>query len=86
MRSHGGDPTVGPRLVTHLVAAGLVDVRERTVVNPMTTTHEELFLAQLLDDMREAMVEAGAVTPDELDDLRAAVPRWRRHQVSGRPR
>ena len=79
----------------HLRAAGLVDVRERTVVNPMPSVQEKLFIAQLLDNMREAILTSGAATTDELDDLRAAVRaaaerpdtvflQARIHQVSGR--
>jgi len=95
VRSYGGDPTIGPRLAPHLRAAGLVDVRERTVVNPMPSVQEKLFIAQLLDNMREAILTSGAATTDELDDLRAAVRaaaerpdtvflQARIHQVSGR--
>jgi ubiquinone/menaquinone biosynthesis C-methylase UbiE len=73
VRAGGGDPAIGPRLPAHLTAAGLVDLREHIVVNPMTTTHEKLFLAQLLDNMHTAILDTGSATPDELIEVRAAV-------------
>lgn len=73
VRAHGGDPTIGPRLPAMLAAAGLEEVEERVVVNPMRTAAEKVFLAELVDNMREAMLAAGAASADELDDLRAAV-------------
>jgi hypothetical protein len=95
VRAHGGDPTIGPRLSAHLAAAELDDVKERTVVNTMTTAHEKLFLAQLLDNMRAAIFACDATTADELATVRAAVAtaaerpdvkffQARMHQVSGR--
>ena len=95
VRARGGDPAIGPRLPAQLTAAGLVDVRERTVVNPMTTAHEKLFLAQLLDNMRAAILDTGSATPDELAHVRAEVAaaadrpdttffQARMHQVSAR--
>jgi ubiquinone/menaquinone biosynthesis C-methylase UbiE len=95
VRSHGGDPTIGPRLAAHLRAAGLADVRERTVVNRMPSVRQKLFIAELLDNMREAVLTSGAATADELDDLRAVVRaaaerpdtvffQARMHQVFGR--
>ncbi|MFC5139014.1 methyltransferase domain-containing protein [Actinomycetospora rhizophila] len=73
VRFHGGDPTIGPRLGAHLGAAGLVDVHERTVENRMTTVAQKMFLAQLLDNMHDAIASAGAATPDEVSAVRAAV-------------
>jgi SAM-dependent methyltransferase len=95
VRGHGGDPTIGPRLPALLVAVGLDDVREATVENPMTTVEDKLFLAELVDNMRDAMVASGAATVAELDQLRADVERAARdpervfhqariHQVWGR--
>ena len=95
IRFHGGDPTIGPRLPALLGAAGLEDVRQQTVANPMTTVDEKLFLAQLVRNMRAAILEAGAATGDQIDDLEAALDRAARdpatvfhqtriHQVSGR--
>jgi hypothetical protein len=95
VRFHGGDPTIGPRLGAHLGAAGLVDVQEQTVENRMTTVAQKMFLAELLDNMRDAVASAGAATPDEVSSLRAAVAagaerpdtvfvQARMHQVSGR--
>ena len=95
VRARGGDPAIGPRLPAHLTAAGLHDVGEHTVVNRMTTAHDKLFLAHLLDDMHAAILDTGSATPDELADVRAAVAaaanrpdttffQARMHQVSGR--
>lgn len=95
MRSHGGDPAIGPRLVAHLTAAGLVDVTERTVVNRMTGSHEKWSLAQLLNAMRPSIVAAGVADDAGLPRLYAAVDagaarpdvtflQARMHQVAGR--
>jgi ubiquinone/menaquinone biosynthesis C-methylase UbiE len=95
VRGHGGDPTIGPRLPVLLGVAGLDQVSEATVENPMTTVEDKLFLAELVDNMRDAMVASGAATAAELDELRADVERAARdpervfhqariHQVWGR--
>ncbi|MEJ2868658.1 methyltransferase domain-containing protein [Actinomycetospora sp. OC33-EN08] len=95
VRSHGGDPAIGPRLATHLRAAGLVDVTEHTVVNRMTEPHEKRFLVQLLDNMRPAILAAGVADDSRLTRLRAEVSaaaarpdvtflQARMHQVAGR--
>jgi SAM-dependent methyltransferase len=95
VRFHGGDPTIGPRLRALLRASGLEDVRERTVSNPMETVDEKLFLAQLVRNMRGAIIAAGAATEAEVAELEASVERAARdpatvfhqariHQVSGR--
>jgi len=95
VRYHGGDPTIGPRLRALLSASGLEDVREETVVNPMTTVDEKLFLAQLVRNMGAAILEAGAATDAEISELAADVEQAARdpatvfyqariHQVSGR--
>ena len=73
VRRHGGDPSIGPRLPAMLEAAGLEAVEERTVVNPMRSAEEKVFLAELVDNMREAILAAGAATAAEIDDLREAV-------------
>ena len=73
VRFHGGDPTIGPRLPALLATAGLADVREQLVANPMTTVDEKLFLVELVDNMRQAMLEANAASAADLDQLRAAV-------------
>jgi ubiquinone/menaquinone biosynthesis C-methylase UbiE len=94
-RHHGGDPTIGPRLPAHLRAAGLVDVHEETVVNRMTTPDQKLFLAELVDNMQDAVLGAEAATPEQLSELRSAIAagaqradtiffQARVHQVSGR--
>ena len=75
VRGHGGDPTIGPRLPVLLGVAGLDQVSEATVENPMTTVEDKLFLAELVDNMRDAMVASGAATAAELDELRADVER-----------
>lgn len=60
----------------------------------MTTVDQKLFLAELVDNMRQAMLEARAASASELDDLRVAVAAAARdpgtvfhqariHQVSG---
>jgi hypothetical protein len=95
VRFHGGDPTIGPRLGAHLGAAGLVDVHEETVENRMTTVEQKMFLAELLDNMHDAIASAGAATPDQVSSVRAAVAagaersdtvfvQARMHQVSAR--
>jgi SAM-dependent methyltransferase len=73
VRSHGGDPTIGPRLPALFAAAGLDDVREETVTNPMTTVDHKLFLVGLLDNMRSSILAAQSASVAELDDLRAGV-------------
>ena len=95
VRAHGGDPTIGPRLPALLAAVGLDEVREVTVENPMSAVEDKLFLAELVDNMRDAMLTSGAATASELDELRADVERAARdpervfhqariHQVWGR--
>jgi hypothetical protein len=56
-----------------LATVGLSDVGEQLVASPMTTVDQKLFLAELVDNMRQAMLEARAASPGELDDLGAAV-------------
>jgi ubiquinone/menaquinone biosynthesis C-methylase UbiE len=73
VRFHGGDPAIGPRLGAHLGTAGLVDVHEETVENRMTTTSQKMFLAELLDNMQEAIASAGTATPDQVRSIRTAV-------------
>ena len=73
VRFHGGDPTIGPRLRALLSACGLEGVHERTVVNPMATVDEKLFLAQLVRNMRASTLEAGAATEEQIDELEASV-------------
>ena len=95
VRFHGGDPTIGPRLRALLTASGLEDVREETVANRMETVDDKLFLALLVRNMRASILEAGAATDDEIDELEAGVEQAARdpatvfyqtriHQVSGR--
>jgi ubiquinone/menaquinone biosynthesis C-methylase UbiE len=97
VRFHGGDPTIGPRLRALLSDAGLEEVHEDTVANPMTTVQEKLFLVELLDNMRDAILQAQVTTAAELDEVRAAVDhaarrpttlfhQARMHQVWGRCR
>lgn len=98
VRAGGGDPTIGPRLPALLAAAGVEGVTGETVANPMPTVEGKLFLVELLDNMRGAMLEAGVAAPSELDEVRAEVDRAARdpgtvfhqariHQVHGhRPR
>jgi ubiquinone/menaquinone biosynthesis C-methylase UbiE len=95
VRAHGGDPTIGPRLPALLAAADLAEVREDTVENRMTAVEDKIFLAELVDNMREAMLAADAATASELEEIRAGVQRAARdpervfyqariHQVWGR--
>jgi len=94
VRFHGGDPTIGPRLSALLLAAGLEDVREETVVNRMTSVDEKLLLAQLVRNMRASILAAGAADDEETDALEASVAEAARdpattffqariHQVAG---
>jgi hypothetical protein len=73
VRFHGGDPTIGPRLRALLSASGLEDVREETTVNLMETVDDKPFLAQLVRNMRGSILEAGAATDDQIDELEASV-------------
>jgi hypothetical protein len=73
VRSRGGDPTIGPRLPALLSAAGLVAVRQETVTNAMTQVGQKLFLVELLDSMRTAILASGAADASRLDRVRAAV-------------
>jgi len=93
--ANGGDPAIGPRLPALLGAAGLRDVRERTVVNRMEAAEDKVFLVELIDNMRPAMLDAGVAPAAELDDVRRGVDRVARdpgavihqariHQVQGR--
>ena len=95
VRAHGGDPTIGPRLRALLTVAGFDQVGELTVENPMTLVEDKLFLAELVDNMRDTMLASQAATASELDELRAEVERAARdpervfyqariHQVWGR--
>ena len=95
VRAHGGDPTIGPRLRALLAAAGLDEIQEVIVENPMAAVDDKLFLAELVSNMRAAMLASGAATGPELDALRADVERAARdpqrvfyqariHQVWGR--
>jgi 2-polyprenyl-3-methyl-5-hydroxy-6-metoxy-1,4-benzoquinol methylase len=70
-------------------------VREDTVSNAMTTIEQKLFLVGLLENMREAMLDARVTTAAELDEVRRNVDRAARvaesvfhqariHQVWGR--
>lgn len=51
--------------------AGLEQIHERIVQNPITNEHEKLFLAQLVPNMRAAIVGAGVMTEPELEQLHA---------------
>ncbi|MET0768901.1 MAG: methyltransferase domain-containing protein [Solirubrobacteraceae bacterium] len=95
VRAHGGDPTIGPRLPALLARAGLEDIHETTVENPMTRVEDKLFIAQLVENMREAILASATATAGELDELRAEVEgaardpgrvffQARIHQVHGR--
>jgi ubiquinone/menaquinone biosynthesis C-methylase UbiE len=95
VRAHGGDPTIGPRLPALLTATGLDQVSEVAVENPMSTVEDKLFLAELVDNMRDTMLASGAASAPQLDELRADVERAARdpervfhqariHQVCGR--
>ncbi|HYY22870.1 MAG TPA: methyltransferase domain-containing protein [Thermoleophilaceae bacterium] len=95
VRFHGGDPTIGPRLRALLSASGLDDISEETVVNPMRSVDEKLFLAQLVRNMRPSILAADAATDAELEALEGRIAEAARepttvfyqarvHQVSGR--
>lgn len=73
VRFHGGDPTIGPRLPAMLKAAGLASPQVNTVSNIMTTEDQKLFLVDLLRNMQAAIIETGACTSAEFEDLAAAV-------------
>ncbi len=73
VRVHGGDPAIGPRLRALLSASGLQDVREDTADNLMTTVEEKLFLAELVRNMRAAILAAGAASAAEIEALQAQV-------------
>jgi hypothetical protein len=78
-------------------AADLEDVREETVVNPMESVEDKLFLAQLVRNMRASILDARAATDAECDALGAALEKAARdpattfyqariHQVAARRR
>jgi SAM-dependent methyltransferase len=73
VRAHGGDPTIGPRLPALLAGAGLEGVAAQVVVNRMTTVDEKVFLAELVDNMREAIIGCGAADAAEVDALWTAI-------------
>jgi ubiquinone/menaquinone biosynthesis C-methylase UbiE len=95
VRAHGGDPTIGPRLSALLRHVGLDSVGEDTVENPITAVEDKLFLAQLLDNMRETILASHTATAADFDALHAEVRdaardagrvfyQARIHQVCGR--
>jgi hypothetical protein len=68
--------------------------RKRQWSNPMTTVDDKLFLAQLVRSMRASILEAGAATEEEIEELGVLVEQTARdpatvfyqariHQVSG---
>ncbi len=69
VRWHGGDPTIGPRVRSMLMASGLEDVSEATVVNPMPSVGEKLFIVELVENMRSAIRAAGVASDGEIDSL-----------------
>ena len=73
VRFHGGDPTIGPRLRALLSACGVAEVRQQTADNPMETAEEKLCLADLVRNMRAAILEAGVAAASELDTLEARI-------------
>jgi ubiquinone/menaquinone biosynthesis C-methylase UbiE len=73
VRFHGGDPTIGPRLRALLSGSGLAEVAEDTVENRMDTVEEKLFLAELVRNMRAAILAAGVASADQVDDLATRV-------------
>jgi SAM-dependent methyltransferase len=95
VRARGGDPTSGPRLPALFAAAGLNEVFQVTVENPMATVRDKIFLAELVDNMRAAILATGAAGASEHDEIRDGVERAARdpgrvfnqariHQVCGR--
>jgi hypothetical protein len=68
-----GRPDLGPRLPALLATVRLSDVGEQLVANPMTTVDQKLFLAELVDNMRQAILEARAASPRRARRPRAAV-------------
>ena len=95
IRAQGEDPMIGTRLTTIFELGGLQQIEENVVVNRMTTTREKRFLVELITNMRESMIAAGAATGAELDEIADGVERAAEdpgtvfhqahvHQVSGR--
>jgi 2-polyprenyl-3-methyl-5-hydroxy-6-metoxy-1,4-benzoquinol methylase len=80
VRSNGGDPTIGPRLRAMLLAVGLEEISENVVSNTMKSVEEKLFLAELVNNMRPAIVQARAATEAELDDIEARTEEAARDQ------
>jgi len=94
-RARGGDPTIGPRLPALFAAAGLSEVSQVTLENPMATVRDKIFRAELVDNMRAAMLATGAASASDLDEIRDGVEHAARdpervfyqariHQVCGR--
>jgi hypothetical protein len=83
------------RLPIHSPPSGWSPLREDTVEDPMTAVEDKLFLAELVDNMRQTMLASEAATTSDLDEIRADVEwatrdpervfyRARIHQVWGR--
>ena len=59
-------------------------MREDAVADRMDTVDEKLFLAQLVRNMRASILEAGAATDAEIDELEADVAQAARDPTSVR--
>ena len=73
VRAHGGDPTIGPRLPAMFRAAGFTDVHASSVVNVLDTPEKKGFLVTMVESMRQATLDAGAASADELESMAAAI-------------
>ncbi len=68
-RTKGADPTIGPRLMSMALDAGLVDVRVELVV-PVFRDGEGKRVAQVtMEHIREAVVGAGLASDAEVDAI-----------------
>ena len=79
VRRKGGDANIGPRLVSLLMDAGLQQVGVE-VVQPIYRRGPGKRIAQVtMEHIREAVVEAGLATSDEVDAIVADLDRFARN-------
>lgn len=78
VRSHGGDPAIGPRLHALLMDAGLQDVQVE-ISQPTFREGEGKLVARVtLDHVREAVVGAGIASHKEIDSVLAELDEFAR--------
>ncbi len=88
MEKAGFDPYFGRRLITELSAAGIEDVAAEGRVRVIRGgTPETAFFRLSLASLKGALIEAGAITEDEVDGSAGPIRRPRRgHALAGHGR